>query len=76
VCGLALKPELSSINMDYLMGYMNSKAARWYFPRLSHGLKAFIHSRTQLNRSAPWATVRRLRGQHGRVLMQLAFACT
>jgi hypothetical protein len=35
VCGLTFKPAFSALNLDYLMGYMNSKPARWFFPHVS-----------------------------------------
>ena len=35
VCGLTLKPAFAHLELDYLMGYMNSKPARWFFPHVS-----------------------------------------
>lgn len=54
VCGISIKPEYNQHQIEYLMGLMNSRLLRWYFPSISTNFRGeFLSANKQFIGSVP-----------------------
>lgn len=54
VCGISIKPEYSQHRMEYLMGLLNSRLLRWYFPSISTNFRGdFLSANKQFVGALP-----------------------